>query len=143
MERLAPAGETYQAGTLSGNPIATAAGLATLALLTPDAYARLEMLTAHLAGGLSEAAARAGAAVQVAAVCGLVTVFFSERAVTSYDDATDADAAAFARFHSAMLERGIYLPPSQFEAWFPSLAHTDDQVGRTIEAAAAAFGVAG
>jgi glutamate-1-semialdehyde 2,1-aminomutase len=139
MDRLAPAGDTYQAGTLSGNPLATSAGLATLALLTPDAYARLGTLTTRLVDGLRDAATQAGARVQVTAACGLLTVFFSERPVESYEHAKDADAAAFARFHGSMLDQGIYLPPSAFEAWFPSLAHTDDHIGRTIEAAAAAF----
>jgi glutamate-1-semialdehyde 2,1-aminomutase len=139
MNRLAPEGDTYQAGTLSGNPLATAAGLATLALLTSDAYDRLGSLTANLAAGLREAAAQAGTAAQVASVCGLVTVFFSQNPVESYEDSRSADAAAFARFHGSMLDQGIYLPPSPFEAWFPSLAHTEEQVAQTIVAAASAF----
>jgi glutamate-1-semialdehyde 2,1-aminomutase len=139
MEELAPAGETYQAGTLSGNPLATAAGLATLALLDPDAYARLDQTTDRLAAGLREAAAGAGAHVQVASACGLLTVFFTDRPVESYDDARAADAGAFARFHAGMLAQGIYLPPSPYEAWFPSLVHSDAQIDRTIEAASEAF----
>jgi glutamate-1-semialdehyde 2,1-aminomutase len=142
LEKLAPAGETYQAGTLSGNPLATAAGLATLNLLTPEAYARLGATTTRLVAGLGEAADAAGAQIQVASECGLLTVFFSDRPVESYEDARATDAEAFARFHGAMLEQGIYLPPSQFEAWFPSLAHTEDQVERTIAAAGRAFEVA-
>jgi glutamate-1-semialdehyde 2,1-aminomutase len=139
MERLAPAGETYQAGTLSGNPLATAAGLATLELLTQDAYARLEATTTKLATGLKEAADDAGVPIQLASECGLLTVFFSDRAVESYQDARASDAEAFARFHNSMLEQGIYLPPSQFEAWFPSLAHDEKQIERTIATAARAF----
>jgi glutamate-1-semialdehyde 2,1-aminomutase len=139
MERLAPVGDTYQAGTLSGNPLATAAGLATLELMTSDAYDRLHATTAHLAAGLVEAAADAGTPVQVASECGLVTVFFKDRPVESYEDARTSDVEAFARFHRSMLEQGIYLPPSQFEAWFPSLVHTDDQVDRTVQAAKHAF----
>jgi glutamate-1-semialdehyde 2,1-aminomutase len=139
MERLAPVGDTYQAGTLSGNPLATAAGLATLGLLTPAAYDQLRATTTRLASGLAEAAAEAGPPVQVVSECGLVTVFFRDRPVESYEDARASDVDAFARFHRSMLEQGIYLPPSQFEAWFPSLVHTDDHVDRTIQAAKNAF----
>jgi glutamate-1-semialdehyde 2,1-aminomutase len=139
MGELAPAGETYQAGTLSGNPLATAAGLATLALLTPDAYAGLERTTTRLATGLRAAATEAGASVHVSASTGLLTVFFSERPVSSYDEACASDAAEFARFHGAMLDQGIYLPPSGFEAWFPSLVHSEEQIDRTIEAASQAL----
>jgi glutamate-1-semialdehyde 2,1-aminomutase len=139
MERLAPAGETYQAGTLSGNPLATAAGLATLAQLEPPAYDRLSITTARLAAGLAERAAAAGVPVQVPSACGLLTVFFSATAVRDYDGARAADHEAFAGFHAAMLERGIYLPPSPFEAWFPSLAHGHDEVDATLEAAGKAF----
>jgi len=129
MERLAPVGETYQAGTLSGNPLATAAGLATLRLLDGAAYARLADITARLAEGLR------ASGVQVASETGLLTVFFTQEPVSDYRAAGAADHEAFARFWTAMLARGIYLPPSPFEAWFPSLAHTDEHVERTIEAA--------
>jgi glutamate-1-semialdehyde 2,1-aminomutase len=139
MERLAPVGDVYQAGTLSGNPLATAAGLATLAQLDEAAYERLEQTTAALAGGLAERAAAAGAAVQVPHVCGLLTVFFTPTPVDDYDGARAADAGAFARFHAAMLERAIYLPPSPFEAWFPSLAHGVAELEATLLAAAGAF----
>jgi glutamate-1-semialdehyde 2,1-aminomutase len=139
LAELAPAGKTYQAGTLSGSPLATAAGLATLRLLTPASYERLEQITTRLARGLRETAARAGIAVQVESLCGLLTVFFRERRVRSYEDARAADQAAYARFFRSMLAQGIYLPPSPFEAWFPSLAHDDEQLERTVEAAASAF----
>jgi glutamate-1-semialdehyde 2,1-aminomutase len=139
MERLAPAGEVYQAGTLSGNPLATAAGLATLAQLDEAAYERLERTTAVLAGGLAERAAAAGVPVQVPHVCGLLTVFFTPTPVHDYDGACAADGSAFARFHAAMLERAIYLPPSPFEAWFPSLAHGAAEVEATLLAAGDAF----
>jgi glutamate-1-semialdehyde 2,1-aminomutase len=135
MERVAPAGDVYQAGTLSGNPLATAAGLATLRLLDAAAYAELERLARSLADGLAAAAAAAGVPARVAWTTGLVTLFFSERPVRSYVDATACDLDAYAAFCRGMLERGIYLPPSQFEAWFPSLAHTDTHVERTLEAA--------
>ena len=135
MEHVAPAGDVYQAGTLSGNPLATAAGLATLALLDCAAYDRLESVTAALAAGLSEAARDAGVALHVAATTGLLTPFFHDGPVRSYDEARACDLDLHAAFCRAMLERGIYLPPSQFEAWFPSLAHTDEHVERTVAAA--------
>jgi glutamate-1-semialdehyde 2,1-aminomutase len=128
MERIAPAGDVYQAGTLSGNPLATAAGLATLALLDEAAYERLARLTELLAGGLRELG-------QVAHAPGLVTLFFSDAPVTDYEGAKACDLEAHAAFCRAMLDRGIYLPPSQFEAWFPSLAHGEAEVERTLEAA--------
>jgi glutamate-1-semialdehyde 2,1-aminomutase len=137
MERVAPAGDVYQAGTLSGNPLATAAGLATLRLLDADAYARLDSLTAALAVGLREAAA--GVPVQVCHTTGLLTVFFSEEPVRDYEDAKACDTDRYGAFCRAMLERGVYLPPSQFEAWFPSLAHADAHVERTLAAAREAF----
>ena len=141
MERLAPAGETYQAGTLSGNPLATAAGLATLAHLDAAAYERLAHTTARLAAGLAARARSAGVAVQVPSVPGLLTLFFAPAPVRDYAEARAADGAAFARFHAAMLARGIYLPPSPFEAWFPSLAHGDDEIEATLQAASEAFEV--
>jgi glutamate-1-semialdehyde 2,1-aminomutase len=137
MERVAPAGDVYQAGTLSGNPLATAAGLATLRLLDEDAYARLDRLTEALAAGLREAAA--DVPVQVCHTTGLLTVFFSEDPVRDYDDAKRCDTERYGAFCRAMLDRGVYLPPSQFEAWFPSLAHTEAHVERTVEAAREAF----
>jgi glutamate-1-semialdehyde 2,1-aminomutase len=142
MEQLAPVGETYQAGTLSGNPLATAAGLATLELLDRDAYERLAATTARLASGLRSAAADAGAAVQVVSQTGLMTVFFTAEPVRDYAGARACDHEAFAAFFRAILARGVYLPPSQYEAWFPSLAHTDAQVDETLAAAAEAFQVA-
>ena len=141
MERLAPAGETYQAGTLSGNPLATAAGLATLARLDAAAYERLAHTTARLAAGLAASARSAGVAVQVPSVPGLLTLFFAPAPVRDYAEARAADGAAFARYHAAMLARGIYLPPSPFEAWFPSLAHGDDEIEATLQAASEAFEV--
>jgi glutamate-1-semialdehyde 2,1-aminomutase len=140
MERIAPAGDVYQAGTLSGNPLATAAGLATLALLDEAAYSRLDATTGRLAAGLQQAAAERGVPVQVSHTTGLLTVFFSEEPVRDYDDARACDTNSYAAFCRAMLDRGVYLPPSQFEAWFPSLAHTDAHVDRTLGAAAEAFG---
>jgi glutamate-1-semialdehyde 2,1-aminomutase len=141
MERIAPAGDVYQAGTLSGNPLAVAAGLATLQLLDDAAYARLAETTAALALGLADAAGEAGVAVQIPAVPGLFTVFFSETPVRSYEDARRCDADRYAAFCRALLDRGIYPPASQYEAWFPSLVHGDAHVDRTLGAAREAFAV--
>jgi glutamate-1-semialdehyde 2,1-aminomutase len=135
MERIAPAGDVYQAGTLSGNPLATAAGLATLRLLDAGAYAALDRTTRALAEGLEEAAREAGVAASVAWTTGLLTLFFSERAPRNYDEARAGDLDAHAAFCRGMLDQGIYLPPSQFEAWFPSLAHGEEHVERTLGAA--------
>jgi glutamate-1-semialdehyde 2,1-aminomutase len=137
MRMLAPAGEVYQAGTLSGNPLAVAAGLATLELLDEPAYAQLSASTERLAAGLREAAG--DHPVQVVTAPGLLTVFFSEREVRDFDDAQACDLQAHARWSRELLSRGVYPPPSQFEAWFPSLAHSDEQIDRTVEAATAAF----
>jgi glutamate-1-semialdehyde 2,1-aminomutase len=140
MERIAPSGDVYQAGTLSGNPLAVAAGLATLALLDDAAYERLERTTAALADGLAQAAANAGVPAQVPHVTGLLTVFLTDRPVRDYADAQKCDMDAYAAFCRAMLELGVYPPASQYEAWFPSLAHTEEDVERTVEAAGEAFG---
>ena len=137
MQRIAPAGDVYQAGTLSGNPLAVAAGLATLRKLDGAAYIGLAAITERLAGGLREAAG--DRPVQVASVPGLVTVFFSADPVRDFTGASGCDTAAYGRFCRALLDRGVYPPASQFEAWFPSLAHDDQTIGVTIEAAAEAF----
>jgi len=137
MRMLAPAGEVYQAGTLSGNPLAVAAGLATLQALDETAYVRLSAATERLASGLREAAGELP--VQVASVPGLLTLFFSERPVTNFEDAKQCDLDAYASWCRELLSRGVYPPASQFEAWFPSLAHTSEQIERTIDAASAAF----
>ena len=137
MQRIAPAGDVYQAGTLSGNPLAVAAGLATLRKLDGAAYIGLAAITERLAGGLREAAG--DRPVQVASVPGLVTVFFSADPVRDFAGASGCDTAAYGRFCRALLDRGVYPPASQFEAWFPSLAHDDQTIGVTIEAAAEAF----
>jgi glutamate-1-semialdehyde 2,1-aminomutase len=139
MELVAPAGDVYQAGTLSGNPLATAAGSATLALLDDAAYARLDAVAARLADGLRDAAAAAGVPVHVSRTTGLLTLFFHDGPVASYADAKACDTARYGAFCRALLDRGVYPPASQFEAWFPSLAHTDEQVERTLAAAAEAL----
>jgi glutamate-1-semialdehyde 2,1-aminomutase len=143
MDRIAPAGPVYQAGTLSGNPMAMAAGAATLAQLVPEAYQRLEASSAALARGFEEAARSAGVPVQVNRVGSMLTVFFSAEPVFDAATARKADARRFARFFHAMLAEGVYLPPSQFEAAFVSLAHSDADVEATVEAARRAFAQVG
>jgi glutamate-1-semialdehyde 2,1-aminomutase len=140
MERIAPAGDVYQAGTLSGNPLAVAAGLATLRKLDGVAYVGIESATTRLVTGLRRAAG--DLPIQVASVPGLVTVFFSADPVHDFAGAQACDAKAYGRFCRAMLDRGIYPPASQFEAWFPSLAHDEATIDQTIEAAAEAFQLA-
>jgi glutamate-1-semialdehyde 2,1-aminomutase len=140
MEQVAPAGDVYQAGTLSGNPLAVAAGLATLRLLDGAAYARLEATTRELAEGIAAAAADAGVAVQVPWKTGMLTVFFSSEPVRDYAGARACDLEAYGAFCRALLGRGIYPPASQFEAWFPSLVHGPREVERTLAAVRDAFG---
>jgi glutamate-1-semialdehyde 2,1-aminomutase len=137
MERIAPAGDVYQAGTLSGNPLAVAAGRAALHLLDEQAYLALSDTTHALADGLREAAG--DRSVSVTSTTGLVTVFFAEEPPVDYAGAAACDTEAYGVWCRALLARGVYPPASQFEAWFPSLAHTPDHVARTVEAAAAAF----
>ena len=140
MEMLAPSGPVYQAGTLSGNPVACAAGLTTLQLLEREhPYDRLEQLTGRLAEGLQKAARRAGVAVQVNRVASMLTMFFTAEPVVNWVTAATSDQASYARFFHEMLARGIYLPPSQFEAIFLSAAHTEDDVALICEAAQAAL----
>lgn len=140
MERIAPSGPVYQAGTLSGNPLAMAAGLANLRpLRQPAFYDRLHDTTRALASGLIDAAWSAGVPVTVNWVTGMLTVFFTPGPVTSLAGSEAADAGRYGRFFHAMLERGIYLPPSQFEAWMLSSAHTAEIVDTTIAMARAAF----
>ena len=140
MEQVSPLGPVYQAGTLSGNPLAMAAGLATLRLLTePGVYDHLERLSARLVDGLSTAASRAGISYTGNRVGSMFTGFFTSEPVADYRSAKRADTKRYARFFHAMLDRGVYLAPSQFEAGFVSLAHTDDDIDATLNAAAAAF----
>jgi glutamate-1-semialdehyde 2,1-aminomutase len=140
MEHMAPLGPVYQAGTLSGNPVAVAAGLATLrALMDGDVYTDLDNKGAWLARELQAAAADAGVPVTVNRVGSLLTVFFTAGPVTSLLDAKKADLAAFSRFFQGMVQHGVYLPPSQFEAWFVSQAHTEADLEETVAAARRAF----
>jgi glutamate-1-semialdehyde 2,1-aminomutase len=139
MELVSPAGPVYQAGTLSGNPLAMTAGLWSLTQLKPGTYTYLAKLGTRLAAGLAAAAREAGVALQVNAVGSLLTPFFTDRPVRDYQSATAASTESYGRFFRGMLERGVYLPPSQFEAWFLSTAHTLKDVDKTIAAARAAM----
>ena len=139
MNLVAPAGPVYQAGTLSGHPLSMAAGIATLAELDEERYLALEASAAALAAGLAEAATNAGREVAVARVGSLLTVFFRSTAPVDAAEALASDREAFARFFGAMLDQGILLPPSQFEAWFVSLAHGRAEIEATIDAARTAF----
>jgi glutamate-1-semialdehyde 2,1-aminomutase len=139
MALIAPEGPVYQAGTLSGHPLTMVAGAATLALLDDAAYDRLEATGAELEAGLRAAAGAAGRTVAIARVGSLLTVFFRDGIPTSTDAAMAADRGAYARFFGAMLDGGILLPPSQFEAWFISLAHDRELIEETIAAARKAF----
>lgn len=145
MGRVSPLGPIYQAGTLSGNPLAMAAGRATLEQLRSGAaYGRLDALGQLLQEGLVEAAEKAGVrqAITINRSGSMITVFFTPGPVTDYGSATSSNLQAFAAFFHGMLERGVYLPPSQFEAWFVSLAHTEKDIAATAEAAADAFAAA-
>jgi glutamate-1-semialdehyde 2,1-aminomutase len=139
MELVSPAGPVYQAGTLSGNPLAMTAGLWPLRNLSPKLYRSLAALGARLAAGLADAARDAGVALQVNAFGSVLTPFFTDRPVRDFASATSADTDRYARFFRAMLARGIYPPPSQFEAWFLSGAHRVKDVDLTIAAARVAM----
>jgi glutamate-1-semialdehyde 2,1-aminomutase len=139
MECIAPLGPVYQAGTLSGSPLAVAAGLATLAALTPSVYERLEATSMRLQVGLERALRDARVDGVVQRVGSMLTLFFHRGPVRSWTDAAESDRERFARFHRGLLTRGVYFPPSQFEAAFVSAAHGDDDIERTIEAARAAL----
>jgi len=139
MSLVAPAGPVYQAGTLSGNPLAMTAGLWSLSELSPKLYRHLSKLGAQLAGGLADAARQAGVPLQVNAFGSLVTPFFTSEPVRDFQSAIKADAAMYGKFFREMLGRGIYPPPSQFEAWFLSGAHSEADVAKTIKAARAAL----
>jgi glutamate-1-semialdehyde 2,1-aminomutase len=140
MQQVAPSGPIYQAGTLSGNPVAMAAGLAMLELIqAPGFHAVLEAKTNTLCDGLEAAAHDAGVAFTTQRVGGMFGMFFSHEKVDTYAQALACDTAAFNRFFHAMLERGVYLAPSAFEAGFMSSAHDDAEIAATIEAARGAF----
>jgi glutamate-1-semialdehyde 2,1-aminomutase len=139
MAHVAPEGPVYQAGTLSGNPLATAAGLAMLDALDDDLYARLANATEQLCQGFQAAAARHGVAVTVNRVCGMFSVFFTGSRITEFDHVANSDVSAFNRFFHAMLDEGIYLAPSAFEAGFLSAAHDETTLRATLDAADRSF----
>jgi glutamate-1-semialdehyde 2,1-aminomutase len=139
MALVSPVGPVYQAGTLSGNPLAMTAGLWCLDRVKPAIYPQLAKLGKRLASGLAEAAREAGVPLQINMVGSVLTPFFTNRPVHDYQSATSADTSRYARFFRGMLERGVYAPPSQFEAWFLSTAHTQRDVDRTIVAARGAL----
>lgn len=142
MDELAPLGPVYQAGTLSGNPLAMAAGLATICYLQEhraEVYSKLEKLSAAVANGVAAAASSAGVPLTTNRVGAMWTWFFTDGPVRNYHDAAGSDTKRFAAFHQAMLEAGVWLPPSQFEAIFISLAHSEDDIRQTIGAAGRAF----
>ena len=132
MDLVAPAGPVYQAGTLSGNPIAMAAGLATLKLLNSNAYARLEQTASKLEAGLREALRASSRSGTVQRVGSMLTLFFGASRVRNFSEAASADHRQFAAFFQSMLQRGVHLPPSGYEAWFVSMAHDDEAIARTI-----------
>jgi glutamate-1-semialdehyde 2,1-aminomutase len=136
MDRVAPTGPVYQAGTLSGNPLAVAAGLEVLNMIeeTPDLYQSLDVKMKRLAESARDVAASTGIACQVNQVGSMMTVFFTEQAVTDYATAKAADTARYARFFRALLDRGVSLAPSQFEAGFVSAAHSEENIDKTISA---------
>ncbi len=140
MQMVAPSGEVYQAGTLAGNPLAMTAGIETIAILKESgAYEELERKASLLGKGIVEAAGRAGVGVQLPRIGSMFTIFFAKELVTDYETAARADTSLYARFFHHMLSQGVYLPPSQFEATFVSLAHTDEDIQATISAVDEAF----
>jgi glutamate-1-semialdehyde 2,1-aminomutase len=140
MQKLAPQGPVYQAGTLSGNPVAVAAGLATLKLLqAPGFYDRLAASTRKLTEGLAAAAQKQGIAFSAQAVGGMFGLYFRATPPTSYAEVMECDKEAFNRFFHAMLAKGVYLAPSAFEAGFVSAAHSDADIEKTLQAAAEVF----
>ncbi len=140
MQHVAPVGPVYQAGTLSGNPVAMAAGIATLTeLAKPGVYETVEAKAKKLAEGVQAAADKANVTVSINHSASLMTVFFTDQKVDSYAAAMTSDTAKFKVFFQEMLNQGVYLPPSQFECWFVSLAHTDEDIEKTIAAAEKAF----
>jgi glutamate-1-semialdehyde 2,1-aminomutase len=140
MAQVAPQGSVYQAGTLSGNPLAMAAGIATLQQLkSPGFYSDLNETSEKLAAGLARAAQKAGVKVTVDRVGSMLGLFFSEKKVQNFDDAKTSDLNMFSAYYRKMLDRGIYLAPSQFEAVFVSAAHTDQDIDKTLKAAEKVF----
>ncbi|THF78754.1 glutamate-1-semialdehyde 2,1-aminomutase [Cohnella fermenti] len=140
MAQVAPLGPAYQAGTMAGNPASVAAGIACLDVLAaPGVYEKMDAQAAHLAAGLAESASRRGVPLTINRIVGAFSTHFCDHPVTNYEEAQDTDGEQFARFFREMLERGIYLAPSKYEAWFLTTAHTDADIDATLEAADASF----
>jgi len=139
MSMIAPSGPVYQAGTLSGNPLAMTAGLYTLRNLSDDVYQKLEMISASLQDGLKRKAKKAGASVSIQRVGSMLTVFFTDKPVKNINDAMACDHEKFKKFFTSMLANGVHLPPSGYEAWFISTTHNEDVIEKTIQAAKEAF----
>ncbi len=137
MDQISPLGPVYQAGTLSGNPLAMAAGIAMLKHLRDhrELYGQMDRRAGTLVQMVLDAAKQAGVPMTANRVGSMFTWFFTKESVTDWDSAAKCDTAAFGRFHRAMLEQGVYLPPSQFEAAFLSAAHSDEDIRKTVEAA--------
>jgi glutamate-1-semialdehyde 2,1-aminomutase len=139
MEQVAPAGPIYQAGTLSGNPLAMTAGFETLVQLTPEDYVEFDRKAKKLLSGIEAAAEKNGIALSTSHVGGMMGVFFTPEKVVNFETAKTSDTTMFAKFFEKMLEQGVYLPASQFETWFLSTAHTDADIEATVAAAEVVF----
>lgn len=140
MKGISPEGGVYQAGTLSGNPIAMAAGIATLKLISRDSsYRKLLQKTRRLAEGLTELAKQAKIPLQAPYVCGMLSLFFSAKPVKNLGDVKNSRTHLYKKFFHEMLKRGVYLPPSPFEAWFVSLKHGENEIAKTLRAAKDSF----
>lgn len=140
MEKMAPIGSVYQAGTLSGNPLAMTAGITTLSALgQPGVYEQLENTARRLEAGITRAAAASGVEVNISRVASLLTIFFTGNAALNYQSVAASDTVRFGRFFWQLLEQGIYWPPSQFEAAFISLAHSEKDIETTVAAISTAF----
>ena len=140
MEMMAPVGPVYQAGTLSGNPLVMTAGIETIKILSqPEVYSQLEAKSSSLEDGIALAASKAGINIHISRVASLLTVFFTSQPVVNYESATRTDTARFGRFFQQLLTDGIFWPPSQFEAAFVSLAHSDDDIQAAIRVIAKAL----
>lgn len=138
MAHLAPAGPVYQAGTLSGNPVATAAGLAQLRLLDDAAYVKVDAVSEQIQSLVSEALGKEGVAHTVQSASNMFSVFFTDRPVRDYEDAKAQESFRYTAFFHSLLENGVYLPPSSFESWFVSTAHDEQAVQRIADALPAA-----
>ncbi|MGL4521863.1 MAG: aminotransferase class III-fold pyridoxal phosphate-dependent enzyme, partial [Bacilli bacterium] len=139
MQQIAPAGPVYQAGTLSGNPLAMQAGIETLNLLNPEVYAHFDAISSQLKNGFLALSKTYNIPLVVQAVGGMFGLFFTTKNVENYEDAKAAQSETYAQFFNGMLNEGVYLPPSAFEAWFLSSVHTEKHIEQTLQAAEKVF----